>query len=149
MHYFYFKMPYKVSTMSEKASLTTQLQSLKILVVEDSPDNRVLIGLFLKGMGIHHVDYALNGKEGVEKASCQSYDIILMDLNMPIMDGYAATLKLRQSGFQRPIIALTANALDLSNAKSKALQLGFTEYLTKPIDRKVLIENLIRFSDAS
>lgn len=133
--------------MSEKVPSTTQLQSMKILVVEDSPDNRVLIGLFLKSIGINQVDYAWNGLEGVEKANQTNYDVVLMDLNMPVMDGYTATLKLRQNGFQRPIIALTANTSDLPAAKGIALKQGFTEYLTKPIDRRLLVENLKRLGE--
>jgi len=128
--------------MSEKS-----FASMKILIVEDSPDNRVLIGLFLKSMGILQVDYALNGLEGFEKARRVEYDVVLMDINMPVMDGTTAMLKLRESGFRRPIIALTANALDLAHTKAQALQLGFTEYLTKPINRRVLVENLQRLSE--
>jgi CheY-like chemotaxis protein len=130
--------------MPEKPS-PSYLQSMRVLVVEDSPDNRVLIGLFLKSAGIQKIDYALNGQEGVEKATHENYDVVLMDLNMPVMDGYAATTKLREEGFNRPIIALTANNIDLPRAKSNALKLGFNEYLTKPIDRRVLVENLKRF----
>lgn len=133
--------------MSEKAPLTTPLQSMKILVVEDSADNRVLIGLFLKSIGILQIDYAWNGLEGVEKANQADYDVVLMDLNMPVMDGYTATLKLRQNGFKHAIIALTANTLDLHTAKGNALKQGFTEYLTKPIDRRLLVENLRRLRE--
>jgi CheY-like chemotaxis protein len=133
--------------MSKKFPLTTPLESMKILVVEDSLDNRVLIGLFLKSIGVSQIDYALNGLEGVEKANNADYDVVLMDLNMPVMDGYTATLKLRQNGFKRPIIALTANTLDLHSAKCRALKQGFTEYLTKPIDRRLLVENLKRLRE--
>ena len=65
------------------------------------------------------------------------------------MDGNTATLKLRQSGFKTPIIALTANALDPHTAKSEALKRGFTEYLNKPLDRRILVENLRRLRETS
>lgn len=121
-----------------------RIQQLKVLVVEDSADNRFLIGHSLKTLGVQKIDYAVNGLEGVKKASDAEYDVILMDLSMPIMDGYTATHRLREMGFHRPIIAITANAIDYVYEKAKALKSGFTDYLTKPLDRRLLVENFHR-----
>jgi CheY-like chemotaxis protein len=120
------------------------IQKLKVLVVEDSADNRLLIGHSLKVLGVQKVDYAFNGLEGVQKATNFDYDVILMDLSMPIMDGYTATNHLREKGFRRPIIAITANAIDAVYEKARALKAGFTDYLIKPLDRRLLVENFKR-----
>jgi CheY-like chemotaxis protein len=120
------------------------IQQLKVLVVEDSADNRFLIGHSLKTLGVQQIDYAVNGLEGVRKAKDAEYDVILMDLSMPVMDGYTATLQLREMGFRRPIIAITANAIDYVYEKARALKSGFTDYLTKPLDRRLLVENFHR-----
>lgn len=137
--------------MEQHNSLSDLIHRLKVLVVEDSADNRFLIGHSLKTLGVRQIDFAINGLEGIKKATDSEYDVILMDLSMPIMDGYTATHRLREQGFQRPIIAITANAIDLVYERARALKSGFTDYLTKPLDRRLLVENFYRmqqtFSD--
>ena len=78
------------------------------------------------------VEVAENGLVGYEKASSSKFDVVLMDIQMPVMDGYTATKKLRSSGFQKPIIAISAHAMN--DAKSQSLASGCDNYLTKPID---------------
>ncbi|MCH7701743.1 MAG: response regulator, partial [Planctomycetes bacterium] len=111
----------------------------------DGPDNQKLISLILEKAGAK-VTLAENGLMGVERAlksrdDGAPFDLILMDMQMPVMDGYQAVRRLRQSDWSGPIIALTANAM--SGDREKCLAAGCTEYTTKPIDRKELIR-LIR-----
>lgn len=115
------------------------LDGVRVLAVDDSPDNRLLIGRYLvKQHAI--VEFAQNGKEGFEKAITGQFDIVLMDLQMPVMDGYTATQKLRENGYQKPIIALTAHAM--SDVRKKCLNIGCTDHLTKPLDAFDLIHKI-------
>lgn len=112
----------------------TNLEKLKgkhILLVEDSPDNQMLIQLFLEEKQVY-LDYANNGQEGIEMASHNSYDLVLMDMQMPLVDGYTATEELRRSGYNVPIIALTAHAM--KEDREHCLRVGCNDYMTKPID---------------
>lgn len=117
------------------------LAGLKILIVEDSEDNRFLITHFLKDSGAK-IEEAENGLEAIEKAEKTFYDAILMDLQMPVMDGHEATIKLRSNRFTGPIIALTAHAMQ--EERDKALKEGFTAYLTKPLDSQLLLATIDR-----
>jgi PAS domain S-box-containing protein len=137
-----------IDSLNAKASATPPkpntilpdaLEGLKVLLVEDAPDNQALISRFLKMAGAS-VELASNGAEGVEKASSGDYDAVLMDIQMPILDGYEATAKLRSLGFAAPIIALTAHAL--KEERQRCLNAGCSDHLTKPIDRIKLIERL-------
>lgn len=117
----------------------TPLNGSKILVVDDSPDNQYLAEMFLSRAGAS-VDFANNGNEGVEQAMSGQYDVVLMDIQMPICDGLKATKILRTKGYRGPIIALTANAM--REEKDRCLEAGCDEYLSKPID-KVLLTNTV------
>ncbi len=117
------------------------LAGVKILVVDDAPDNRILISRFLNGAGAH-VEEASNGVEGVEKALAGDHEIILMDIQMPELDGYEATSQLRDQGYKRPIIALTAHAF--REERDRCLQVGFTDHMTKPVDRRKLIHQIAK-----
>lgn len=123
-----------------------EFSGLKILVVEDSPDNRVLISTYLKKTGIE-ILMAENGVEGVSMALSSKPDLILMDIQMPEMDGHEATRKLRTSGFTKPIVALTAHAM--REERDRCVESGFTDYLTKPIQRDVLLERLQHYLNVS
>ena len=103
----------------------------RILLVDDGDANRQLIQLVLQRNGLL-VETAVNGQEAVDKATTSDYDVILMDMQMPIMDGYTATRKLREAGFDIPIVALTANAMRGDEEKCRAA--GCTGFLTKPVD---------------
>ncbi|HZC68539.1 MAG TPA: response regulator [Nitrospirales bacterium] len=115
---------------------------LRILLAEDSADNRLLIQSFFKKTP-HHLDIADNGTIAVAKFRARSYDLVLMDMQMPVKDGYAATRAIRQ--WERdhgrpptPIIALTAHAL--KEDEEKCLAAGCTTYLTKPIKKATLLQ---------
>ncbi|QLY26424.1 response regulator [Bdellovibrio sp. KM01] len=127
------------STAENVTKPQATFKGLGILVAEDSPDNQFLLSRLLKQEGMT-VDLANNGLEAITKASNNQYDIILMDIQMPKMDGNKATSYLRQSGYSKPIIALTANAL--KGDKEKALASGFDDYITKPIQRTELFDSL-------
>lgn len=128
---------------TEKAEAQPQnvdIKSTKVLLVEDLADNRVLICSILKKLGVE-VDWAENGCEGLEKALRGNYDVIFMDLQMPIMDGYEATLELRKRGYGKPIVAVTAHAMN--EDREKVMKSGFNAHLTKPIDQQTLWNSLV------
>ncbi len=118
------------------------LKGATVLIVDDSPDNQLLIKRILMREGAS-VDLADNGAEGVAKALAGDYHIVLMDVQMPILDGYEAVTKLREQGYQKPVIALTAHAM--KGEREKSIAHGFTDHLSKPIDRKLIIEKLISY----
>lgn len=117
------------------------LEGVRLLLAEDMPDNLFLMSKRLRSLGAI-VAPAANGREAVEQALSSPPDAILMDLQMPFMDGYQATQALRARAYEGLIIALTAHALN--EEREKALRQGFDEYLTKPIDREVLVGTLRR-----
>ncbi len=121
---------------------TNELRDLEVLLVEDSPDNQFLIQRILLKTGAK-VTLANNGAEGVGAALQGHFDIVLMDIQMPVMDGHEAVRTLRQKDYPGPIVALTAHAM--KEERERAIESGFSHFLTKPIDRKNLIELLRRF----
>ncbi len=129
------------------ASPTTSPQRKRILLVEDNPDNRLLIKTYLKRAPIE-VDEAQDGAAAVAKFRSGAYDLILMDVQMPVMDGHEATRTIRAleaatAGKTTPIIALTAHALKEEMAKSLAA--GCSAHLTKPIKKQTLLEALQQY----
>lgn len=114
---------------------------LKILVVDDAVDNRVLIGKFLSLMN-HEADFAEDGASGVSKALQGDYDLVLMDIQMPSMDGFEALARLREKGYRRQVVALTAHAM--KGYRERCLQAGFNDYLPKPVSQISLAEILSR-----
>jgi PAS domain S-box-containing protein len=119
-----------------------ELSALRVLVVDDVYDNQVLVRRFLEKAGAS-VDVASDGEEAVEKALHQDYDLVLMDLQMPVLDGYNATSQLREQGYEKPIIALTAHAL--RDEKNRCLKMGFNGFLTKPIRQSDLLSRVSEF----
>jgi signal transduction histidine kinase len=119
---------------------------LKILLAEDSSDNVLLMQTYLNNSGAQ-ISVVANGADAVAKAKSQNFDLILMDIQMPGMDGFEATHKIREHGISVPIIALTAHAL--SEHRSKALQNGFTDFLTKPLKRHHLLNTLEKYLPAT
>ena len=111
----------------------------RVLVVDDAPENRELLTLLLGDAGLQ-VDEAENGQVGVEMARHQSYDLILMDMQMPVMDGFTATRILRADGLTIPIIALTANAM--KDSEQEVLEAGCSGIQTKPINIDDLMQAL-------
>lgn len=120
---------------TEKVSLAGK----KILIVDDSPDNRLIVSMFLQSTEAVIIE-ATNGEEGVRLATSEAPDIILMDIQMPIMDGYQAIQRLREINFKNPVIALTAHAFKEERERCEAL--GFDEYITKPINRTLLQQTI-------
>ena len=111
----------------------------RILVVDDGPENRELVKLVLERYGLA-VDEAENGQVGLDLALANSYDIILMDVQMPVMDGFTATRAMRNGGVTNPIIALTANAM--KGFEQECLDVGYSDYFTKPINIDGLVDRL-------
>jgi PAS domain S-box-containing protein len=115
------------------------LEHLRVLVADDSAENQTIVHLFLKKYGAI-VETAVNGREAVKMGISGQYDIILMDIQMPEMDGYEATRALREAGFKKPIVALTAHAMAEERARSQAA--GCNAHVTKPLDRSELIHTI-------
>ena len=115
----------------------------RVLLAEDHPDNRRLITRFLKSTGLEVIT-ASNGEQAVELCLSEFPDIVLLDIQMPVMDGLGAFELLKKCGFNKPIFALTANAM--SHEIDDYLAMGFTGYLSKPIEKetfyRTLAENL-------
>jgi signal transduction histidine kinase/CheY-like chemotaxis protein/HPt (histidine-containing phosphotransfer) domain-containing protein len=113
------------------------LPPVRVLLVEDGQTNRELFSLVLSNAGATVV-CAENGQQGVQQASEQAFDLILMDMQMPVMDGYTATQTLRARGYQGPIVALTAHAM--RGDEEKCLAAGCSGYLSKPVQIDRLLE---------
>lgn len=128
---------------SKKEFSRDALKGKHLLLVEDSPDNQRLIWNYLSAFGAS-VDFANNGAEGLEKAPNGNYDLVLMDLQMPVMDGYTSVEKLRSKSYDKPIVALTAHAL--MDVKKKCLEAGFSAHLTKPIKINTMLDTIIRLT---
>ena len=126
-------------TLTAQETTSWQFANQRVLVVDDGEENRELMTLVLQEAGLV-VDVAENGKVGMEMALAESYDLVLMDMQMPVMDGYTATKRLREAKFETPIFALTANAM--KGFERKCLAVGCTGYLTKPIEIDLLLETL-------
>ncbi len=126
-------------------------RGLKVLLVEDSEDNRLLVQLYLSKTH-HQLDTAENGKVAIEKYKKKRYHLVLMDMQMPVMDGYVATRKIReweeqQNRTETPIIALTSNAL--KGDMEKCLEAGCSDYISKPIKKDLLLDALQKYSQKS
>ncbi|MNK92412.1 Autoinducer 2 sensor kinase/phosphatase LuxQ [compost metagenome] len=133
----------KLAATTQDANSSTSAQcpfaGFKVLAVDDSPDNRELIKTLLKSSGLE-ITEAESGEKALNQASTQHFDLILMDIQMPGLDGYSTLLELRKRGFQGPVIALTAHAM--KEDKDRALAAGFDDHLTKPINSKLLMQTI-------
>jgi PAS domain S-box-containing protein len=126
------------------ATSAWEFPAAHVLVVDDGAENRELARLVLEDAGLN-VSEAGNGAIAVEMVLAGGVDLVLMDVQMPVMDGYTATRTLRGKGCQLPIVALTANAMKGFEADIEAA--GFSGYLTKPIDIPLLLDDLARRLD--
>ncbi len=118
----------------------------RVLLVDDHPNNRELISILLRRMNIE-VDEAQDGEQALAKVFSQEYDLVLMDVQMPIMGGDEATGRIREYGYDLPIIALTAN--NMKHEIELYMQRGFTNHLAKPIVRENFIQTLVTYLQAS
>ena len=136
--------PTKESLVAKKTDGMEAIRHLSVLVADDSPDNQELVALILESAGVREIVFAANGEDAVREASGRHFDVVLMDLQMPIMDGWQATSRLRELNFAGKIIAFTAHAL--IQEKELCLAKGFDGYLSKPFDCRTLVETLGQFA---
>lgn len=147
----FISIPFKV-IKAEKEKITDvttiidyDLKGKSILVVEDNAINQMVIKTITKKWLNTKVSFANNGLEGVNALLENTFDIVLMDLQMPIMDGYEATIAIRkgEAGAENkniPIIAITADIMD--STKDRVLEIGMNKYMTKPVDKESLFKNI-------
>ncbi len=126
----------------------SELAGARILLAEDGRDNQRLVAAILKPWKVH-LSLAENGEEAVQKIleSEEKFDVVLMDMQMPIVDGYSATRQLRMAGYRQPIIAFTAHAM-LSERK-RSFDAGCDDYVTKPIDKVSLLNTILKYFEIS
>lgn len=132
---------------SESSGAQLPMLGIRVLVVEDALDLQLLLSQILSFQGAE-VELAGNGKDALELVGrSPAFDVIIMDLQMPVLDGYQATVRLRTSGCQTPILALTAHAL--AGERERCLALGFTEFMNKPVDIARLVTLILRWTRAT
>ena len=143
---FSFTLPFQKTNAAaelenEILELDTEIKDIKVLVVEDIALNQLLMKTLLDDFGFDR-DIAENGQIAIEKLKTKNYDIILMDLQMPVMNGFEATEYIRNTMNSKiPIIALTADVTTVDLAKCKAV--GMNDYIAKPVDERVLYSKIV------
>jgi signal transduction histidine kinase/HPt (histidine-containing phosphotransfer) domain-containing protein/ActR/RegA family two-component response regulator len=135
----------ELGELGAQGALAWSFPAARILVVDDGPENRELVKLVLSNLGID-VDEAENGQVALEQLADNDYDIILMDVQMPVMDGFTAATAMRELGLQMPIVALTANAM--KGFEKECLAAGYSDYFSKPIDIDSFVAKLAQMLDA-
>jgi PAS domain S-box-containing protein len=137
----FLKTKAEAESETETLELYQEVKDIKVLVVEDIPLNQLLMKTLLDDFGFEH-DIAGTGKTAIEKLKNKSYDIILMDLQMPEMNGFEAARFIRnQMNSQIPIIALTADVTTADLEKCKAV--GMNDYISKPVDERLLYDKIV------
>jgi CheY-like chemotaxis protein len=143
-----YKLPDEEKMLSEALAATemkaVSLKEVSVLIAEDNPMNQQLIKHLMKNWGIQHT-IVNNGAEAVEELKNENYNLVLMDIQMPEMDGYTATDMIRNElKLQIPIIAMTAHAM--MGEKEKCLQLGMNDYISKPLKETILYNIIAQYS---
>jgi CheY-like chemotaxis protein len=133
-------------TKRELREKVNRLEGIKILLTEDKEINQWIVLSLLEESGIE-VDIAKNGKEAVSKYNKSDYLLILMDIEMPIMNGYEATKIIRKEDREIPIIALTANGTELDRQKTQ--RVGMNDHLQKPIEVELFYKTFLKYIDAA
>lgn len=123
-----------------------RLNPATVLIVDDGVTNRNIVSVVLKRHNLAIVE-AENGEEAVTIAMSQDIDMILMDMQMPVMDGYEATQALRELGYENPVVALTGNAT--SGERQRCLEIGCDEFLPKPINIDQMVQLISKFTGFS
>ena len=141
---FIVKIPFEVNDAEivvKKEEAELSISGLNILLVEDNELNMEIADFLLSERGVHTIK-AYNGQEAfnIVKKDIDNIDVILMDIMMPVMDGYRATMEIRRLGIEKPIIAMTANAF--IEEKLKAEEAGMNGYVSKPIDEHLLVKTI-------
>ena len=128
---------------ASKPERKIELKDSNILLVEDNIINQKIVLLSLEKL-VKNIDVANNGKEALDKFGTSNYDVILMDIQMPVMDGFLATKKIREievsTNSFTPIIAITANAM--SGDRETCLAVGMDDYISKPFQIDILVEKM-------
>ncbi len=140
------ELPIDDSTKINTKKLPTTQLSGRVLIAEDGPDNQLLLKHFLSKTELEF-EFVWNGQQALNRVFndpnlYEAFDLIIMDMQMPVMDGYQATTKLREEGCKLPILALTANALP--GDRQRCLEAGCDEYETKPLNRARLLRTIQR-----
>ena len=143
-----YKLPDEEKMLSDALAAaeinTVSLNEIKVLIAEDNPMNQQLIKHLMKNWAIDH-SVVNNGAEAIEVLKKENFSLILMDIQMPEMDGYTTTSVIRNElGLQIPIIAMTAHAM--IGEKEKCLQLGMNEYISKPLKETILYNIIAQYS---
>lgn len=146
---FFFQLPVETSLEKDRNTCLTisdelqenfsNLKGKSILVVDDAEENRILLEKYLSPFETN-LQFAQNGAEAVEMTHQKKFDLVLMDIQMPVLDGFGALEKIRTFDTQTPVIALTAHAL--KTERDRCLNLGFYEHMAKPINRQKLVSTL-------
>jgi CheY-like chemotaxis protein len=124
---------------SEMPMAPDALRGKKILIVEDSPDNRLIVKIFLQHAGAEVLE-AENGIVALQIIEKNEFDLVIMDIQMPELDGYQTMIRLKKADYKVPVIALTANALQ--EERDRCLLAGFRNYVTKPVKRDSLLKSV-------
>jgi signal transduction histidine kinase/CheY-like chemotaxis protein len=149
-----FSIPFEAVSQEEEKVVnnvvTYDLLGKRILVVEDNAMNQMVIKMILKKWHNTEFDIANNGEESLAWLEKHKYDAILMDLQMPVMDGYEATIAIRSGGCGMntkdiPIIAVTADVME--STKKRVLEIGMNDYLSKPIEKELLFKTVLKCID--
>ena len=139
---FWFSLSFESSDRNplqgKQKNIEEDKETAKILLVEDNPVNQMVIKALLKKIG-YHIDIANDGQKAIEQLQQKRYDLVLMDLQMPIIDGLEATRYIRANPLTilnntLPIIAVTANARE--GCRDKCIDAGMDDYMTKPVSRE-------------
>lgn len=140
-NFIYEKSKKRSEKLSENVIQVPELEG-QILIVEDSKDIQELMKLIIKRTGVD-IDIVQNGEEAIRAATESKYDLVLMDIQMPVMDGLTAIKELKQLDYNQPIVAMTANAM--KKDRDKYFAEGFTDFISKPVNQNYLYLILTRY----